>query len=194
MSIPINLYKNQESIQKLIYSFGLRWNKISEDLDLDLFAIQSRNNEQFKFFQRVIYYNNPRSLDPFGSTRLTKLNQKGRETTSSENYNLETLITDVIKTPKDVREIFYCIACPNNTRFGNIPNCQFKVVNLTEEFNEILNIDVTQEYPSQNACVLYKLTKNYPDIRNNPSLFTWQGTTPNLRFSSGMEGLLEYYS
>lgn len=193
MRLRLNLDKTQESNLKETYSFGLRWDKIGSGVDLDLFAIQIRNRDQFKFSQKVIYYNNPRSFDAFGSTRLTKLNVEGKDAINPNMFNLEVLITDLHNTPQDVKEILYCVSSPINNPFGNIPNCQFKVTDLVNDFNDVSNINLTQDYPNKNACVLYKIKKVYPDKRNNPSLFTWDKIPQSLEFSSGMRELLEYY-
>ena len=189
MSFYIDLtYKNKRPKDKIL-SFGLKWDQAGTDVNVNLFAIQVNKRQEFAFNQKVIYYNNLKSKDPYFSTRLVKTNNKGRLNSESITANQEIIISDLDKVPDFINRILYCVASPDDTPFRDVNNCYLEVIDLRDDLTAIHGVDITNDFPDSNACILYEANKVYPDRTKQE--FNWELNEKSTNFTSGMYGLLD---
>lgn len=191
MALQINLKKYDKEKKHRIISVGLKWDRNGVDEDVDLFAIQLIRGFEYNFYRKIIYFNNIRSIDPYGSTRLTQQNTTGRFDDEPITWNQEVIISDLYKTNNNVYRILYCAACEETKPFNEVLNCKVDIVDLTDDLTAIYGVDITNTFSDNNACVFYEANKVKPDIRKPE--FNWELSPVEIGFTSGMRGLLEYY-
>lgn len=145
------------------FSIGLGWDVNAGNsgaFDLDAFAVVLKQGKAISAApQSVLYFGSPK-VNGKPSILNEALVHSGDNLTGAGAGDDETILIDVSKLPTDADEVLVCVniyeAVNRRQNFGQVKNAFIRVYG-TEQKNEILKFDLSEDYSAFSGMVMGKI-------------------------------------